>query len=70
MAARTTVTGRAGEGRPSRESDDPRELLAALAADPTAVDVEVRRGTLEDAYLAIVARAEGASDQPDQKEAS
>ncbi|MEI3867513.1 ABC transporter ATP-binding protein [Microbacterium sp. CCNWLW134] len=69
MAGRTTVTWRDGEGRHSREVDDPRTLLAALSADPSAVDVEVRRGTLEDAYLAIVARAE-ASDQSEQKEAS
>ncbi|QWL29358.1 ABC transporter ATP-binding protein [Rathayibacter toxicus] len=55
----TTVTWRTADAGPQRERlQDPAPLIGRLAQDPTVRDLEVRRGTLEDAYLAIINNAE------------
>ena len=59
MSSETTVTWRTGAGPQGRRLAEPRELIAELAVDPDVDDLEVRRGSLEDAYLAIVTAAEG-----------
>lgn len=58
MAGETTVSWRDAGGAQSRRLADPRDLITRLSADPSVSDLEIHRGTLEDAYLAIVAAAE------------
>lgn len=67
LASRTTVTWRDATGMRTRELDDPRDLVAALSADPDVSGLEVRRGSLEDAYLAIVSAAESSESAPEQE---
>lgn len=59
----TTVTWRtSAEGIQERRVKDAGALVARLAQDSDVSDLEVRRGSLEEAYLAIVNQAEAKAD--------
>ncbi|UNX53648.1 ABC transporter ATP-binding protein [Georgenia sp. TF02-10] len=57
-AVKATVQWTDTDGPHSREVEDSRGLVQRLSNDPAVRDIEVRRGTLEDAYLSIVTSVE------------
>lgn len=58
MASDTTVSWRDQDGRHKARVEDPRPLLTRLMGDSTYVDeIEVHKGSLEEAYMVIVGDA-------------
>lgn len=69
MAADTTVTWRAQDGSPhTKKATDPMALIQELVTGlDTISELEVHRGTLEDAYLSIVSEVRPSLDSPEDR---